>query len=93
MDVGIPPIVPSIGSILTGNCQAVIETDMPNARALNSVQSAHHGLVLWCPIDGGRTRLGFVFSPELQEKYGPDGVTQEVAMEVCSFHTLYESRT
>lgn len=65
---------------------------MPNPRALNSVQSAHHGLVLWCPIDGGRTRLGFVFSPELQAKYGPDGVTQEVAMEVRTSHPLSQRR-
>jgi len=31
---------------------------MPNARLLNSVQSATHGLVLFCPIDNGRTRIG-----------------------------------
>lgn len=53
---------------------------MPSPRALNSVQSASHGLVLFAPIDAGRTRIGFVFSKELQEKYGEDGVTHEVAM-------------
>lgn len=37
---------------------------MPDARLLNSVQSATHGLVLFCPIDNGRTRIGeLLFSP------------------------------
>ena len=53
---------------------------MPSPRTLNSVQSETHGLVLWCPIDGGRIRMGYVFSAELMEKYGEDGVTAEVAM-------------
>ena len=60
--------------------QALVETDMPSPRTLNSVQSETHGLVLWCPIDGGRIRMGYVFSAELTEKYGEDGVTAEVAM-------------
>lgn len=38
--------------------QAVLKTDMPNFRLLNLVQSATHGLVLFCPIDNGRTRIG-----------------------------------
>lgn len=61
--------------------QAIIETDMPSPRTLNSVQSDTHGLVLWCPIDSGRVRMGYVFSQALQEKYGESGVTGEVAME------------
>lgn len=53
---------------------------MPSPRTLNSVQSSTHGLVLWCPIDQGKIRIGYVFSMDLVEKYGEDGVTGEVAM-------------
>lgn len=60
--------------------QVLIKTDMPLCRQLNSVQSDNHGLVLFAPIDGGRTRIGYVFSKELQEKYGEEGITEEVAM-------------
>ena len=55
---------------------------MPSPRALNSIQSENHGLILFCPIDEGKTRIGYVFSKELQEKYGEDGVTLEVAKAV-----------
>ncbi|KAM0749233.1 hypothetical protein T439DRAFT_326968 [Meredithblackwellia eburnea MCA 4105] len=60
---------------------ALVETDMPSPRALNSVMSASHGLVLFCPIDEGRTRIGYVWNEELQKKYGPGGATLEVAKE------------
>lgn len=61
--------------------QALVKTNMPLCRQLNSVQSENHGLVLFAPIDSGRTRIGYVFSKELQEKYGEDGVvSEEVAM-------------
>ena len=66
---------------LSFSLQAIIETDMPSPRTLNSVQSDTHGLVLWCPIDSGRVRMGYVFNKSLQEKYGENGVTGEVAME------------
>lgn len=66
---------------LVFNFQAIVETDMPSPRTLNSVQSDTHGLVLWCPIDSGRVRMGYVFNQALQEKYGEGGVTGEVAME------------
>jgi phenol 2-monooxygenase len=64
--------------------QALIKTNMPSPRSLNSVQSADHGLLLWCPIDGGRTRIGYVFSEKLQQKWGTvDGqnVSEEAIME------------
>lgn len=64
--------------------QAVVKTNMPSPRSLNSVQSAEHGLLLWCPIDGGRTRIGYVFSEKLQEKWGTvdgEGVTEEAIKE------------
>lgn len=64
--------------------QALIKTNMPSPRSLNSVQSADHGLLLWCPIDGGRTRIGYVFSEKLQRKWGTvDGqnVSEEAIME------------
>ena len=54
---------------------------MPSPRCLNSVQSESHGLVLWCPIDDGKVRLGYVFNADLQKKYGEEGITAEVVME------------
>ncbi|KAJ3973047.1 FAD binding domain-containing protein [Lentinula raphanica] len=61
---------------------AMVKTDMPNFRCLNSIDSASHGQILWCPLDNGLTRIGYVFSAALIEKYGGvEGVTQEVAME------------
>lgn len=60
--------------------KASVKTNMPSPRTLNSVQSDTHGLVLWCPIDQGKIRIGYVFSQDLIDKYGEDGVTGEVAM-------------
>jgi phenol 2-monooxygenase len=60
---------------------ARVKTNMPNPRCLNSIDSKFHGQILWCPIDNGLTRIGYVFSQALLEKYGGiEGVTQEVAM-------------
>ncbi|KAJ7183205.1 FAD binding domain-containing protein [Mycena filopes] len=60
---------------------ARVKTNMPNPRWLNSIDSKFHGQILWCPIDNGFTRIGYVFSQELLEKYGGiDGVTKEVAV-------------
>ena len=64
--------------------QAMVKTNMPSPRSLNSVQSAEHGLLLWCPIDGGRTRIGYVFSEKLQQKWGTvdgEGVSEEAIEE------------
>ncbi|KAF7317091.1 Pentachlorophenol 4-monooxygenase [Mycena chlorophos] len=61
---------------------ARVQTNMPNPRCLNSIDSASHGQILWCPIDNGLTRIGYVFSQALLEKYGGvEGVTQDVAVE------------
>ncbi len=54
---------------------------MPFPRGLNSCLHPTHGVVLWCPIDNGRTRIGYVFGEALREKYGEDGLTKEVAMQ------------
>lgn len=67
---------------LLNSAQALVKTDMPSPRSLNSIQSKDHGLILFCPIDEGKTRIGYVFNKELQGKYGEDGVTVEVAKEV-----------
>lgn len=53
---------------------------MPSPRTLNSVQSDSHGLVLWCPIDEGKVRIGYVFNAELQKRYSEDQITAEVVM-------------
>jgi phenol 2-monooxygenase (NADPH) len=61
---------------------ARVKTNMPNPRSLNSIASRSHGQILWCPNDNGLTRIGYVFSQALLEKYGGvEGVTLEVAME------------
>ncbi|THU93620.1 FAD/NAD(P)-binding domain-containing protein [Dendrothele bispora CBS 962.96] len=61
---------------------AIVKTNMPSFRNLNSIDSASHGQILWCPNDNGLTRIGYVFSQKLLEKYGGEqGVTLEVAME------------
>ncbi|KAJ7116477.1 FAD binding domain-containing protein [Mycena epipterygia] len=60
---------------------ARVKTNMPNPRCLNSIDSKSHGQILWCPIDSGLVRIGYVFSQALLEKYGGvEGVTQEVAV-------------
>ncbi|KAJ6570113.1 FAD binding domain-containing protein [Mycena vulgaris] len=60
---------------------ARVKTNMPNPRCLNSIDSKFHGQILWCPIDNGLVRIGYVFSQALLEKYGGvEGVTQEVAV-------------
>ncbi|CAK5272934.1 unnamed protein product [Mycena citricolor] len=60
---------------------ARVKTNMPNPRCLNSIDSKEHGQILWCPIDSGLTRIGYVFSQALLEKYGGvEGVTQEIAV-------------
>ncbi|KAJ7638119.1 FAD binding domain-containing protein [Mycena rosella] len=60
---------------------ARVKTNMPNPRCLNSIDSKSHGQILWCPIDCGLVRIGYVFSQALLEKYGGvEGVTQEVAV-------------
>ncbi|KAJ7141764.1 FAD binding domain-containing protein [Mycena crocata] len=58
----------------------LVKTDLPSPRSLISIDSKSHGQVLWCPLDGGLTRIGYVFSQALLEKYGGvEGVTQQVA--------------
>ncbi|KAF7312058.1 Pentachlorophenol 4-monooxygenase [Mycena indigotica] len=60
---------------------ARVQTNMPNSRCLNSIDSPGHGQILWCPIDNGLTRIGYVFSQALLEKYGGvENVTQEIAV-------------
>lgn len=63
---------------------AKVKIDMPNSRYLNSIDSPTHGQLLWCPIDNGFTRIGYVFSDELAKKYGVnasgEGFTKEMAM-------------
>ncbi|KAK4055564.1 hypothetical protein OIV83_000110 [Microbotryomycetes sp. JL201] len=63
-----------------GKSLAVVHTNMPNERGLNSVQSPTHGLVLFAPIDAGTTRIGFFMPQHLADKCGNQGVTAEAAM-------------
>ncbi|KAJ7086172.1 FAD binding domain-containing protein [Mycena belliarum] len=77
--------IPFIGERTTHRwirMDARVKTNMPNPRCLNSIDSPFHGQILWCPIDNGLTRIGYVFSQALLEKYGGvEGVTQEVAVQ------------
>ncbi|KAJ7355331.1 FAD binding domain-containing protein [Mycena albidolilacea] len=60
----------------------VVKTTMPNPRCLCSIDSKSHGQILWVPLDNGVTRIGYVFSQELLEKYGGlEGVTEKVVEE------------
>ncbi|KAJ7751763.1 FAD binding domain-containing protein [Mycena maculata] len=74
--------IPFVGERTTNRfirIDALVKTDLPNCRSLNSIDSKSHGQILWCPLDGGFTRIGYVFSQALIEKYGGlEGVTQEV---------------
>ncbi|KAF9049222.1 hypothetical protein BDZ89DRAFT_941156 [Hymenopellis radicata] len=49
---------------------AHVKTNMPNPRCLNSIDSPTHGQILWCPNDNGLTRIGYVFSKDLLDRYG-----------------------
>ncbi|KAG7095492.1 hypothetical protein E1B28_006231 [Marasmius oreades] len=61
---------------------ARVRTNMPNSRCLNSVDSATHGQIVWCPIDNGLTRIGYVLSSALLERYGGvEAITQDIAVE------------
>ncbi|KAK8845282.1 hypothetical protein IAR55_005995 [Kwoniella newhampshirensis] len=76
--------IPFVGERTTSKwirMDALVKTNMPSPRTLNSVQSESHGLVLFCPIDEGKTRIGYVFSEALREKYGEENITVEVAKE------------
>ncbi|KAJ4490287.1 FAD binding domain-containing protein [Lentinula aciculospora] len=71
---------------------ARVKTDMPNPRCLNSIDSASHGQILWCPLDNGLTRIGYVFSASLIDQYGGvEGVTEEVAIAEAK-HALHPFR-
>lgn len=58
---------------------ALVKTDMPSPRTLNSLQTDSHGLVLWCPIDESKVRIGYVFSQALREKYN-NKIDEETVM-------------
>ncbi len=60
---------------------AKVKTNMPDADfGVSTVQSKTHGNVLWLKLDKDATRVGYVLSPALQEKY-KDSMTQEQAVE------------
>ncbi len=57
---------------------AHVKTNMPNPRCLNSIDSSTHGQILWCPNDNGLTRIGYVFSKDLLDRYGgEDKITKD----------------
>jgi phenol 2-monooxygenase (NADPH) len=49
----------------------VVKTNLPEARlGFGAIESPTHGQVLWVSLDHGATRIGYVLSPDLFEKYG-----------------------
>ncbi|KZT00377.1 uncharacterized protein LAESUDRAFT_732313 [Laetiporus sulphureus 93-53] len=60
---------------------AIVRTNMPESRRVGvSIESRHHGNVLWTPTDNGRTRIGFVCPDALYGEHG-ENVTAETVME------------
>ena len=60
----------------------IVVTDMPDSHeGMASLESPTHGNVLWANLDHGRTRVGFVLSPELLEKYGENPTLEELIAE------------
>jgi phenol 2-monooxygenase len=55
-------------------------TDMPDANIGSaSIETEHHGNVLWVRMDHDSYRIGYALSAELRAKY-PQGLTQEQAI-------------
>ncbi|KAI4118906.1 MAG: hypothetical protein LQ338_007343 [Usnochroma carphineum] len=61
---------------------AVVSTDMPDSRVGPvSIETEDHGNVLWAPMDHGRTRIGFPYTPRMRERYGSDPTQADIEFE------------
>ena len=59
---------------------AVIETDMPDARiGFGAIESPNHGNILVVALDHGRTRIGFALTQELYDTYG-ESISEDVVI-------------
>jgi hypothetical protein len=55
-------------------------TDMPDANiGFASIETEHHGNILWVKLDRDTHRVGFALTPALLAKY-PNGITQDEAL-------------
>ena len=82
----------------------VVKTDLPEARhGLGAIESSTHGHVVWVSLDHCATRIGYVLSTKLFERYGPLMSVEEAAHEAqkavapfkieferVDWHTVYE---
>lgn len=55
-------------------------TDMPDTNiGFASIETEHHGNILWVKLDRDTHRVGFALTPALLAKY-PNGITQDEAL-------------
>ncbi|CZR43832.1 related to 2-polyprenyl-6-methoxyphenol hydroxylase and related FAD-dependent oxidoreductases [Fusarium proliferatum ET1] len=58
-----------------------ISTDMPGeCLGFASIETEHHGNVLWVKLDGDAHRIGYALTPHLLAKY-PNGITETEAVQ------------
>ncbi|RSL70837.1 hypothetical protein CEP54_001534 [Fusarium duplospermum] len=61
-----------------------MSTDMPDANiGFASIETEHHGNILWVKLDRDAHRVGFALTPDLLAKY-PNGITQDEALKEAS---------
>lgn len=73
----------------------VVKTNIPEARVgFGAFETSTHGHVLWVALDNGATRIGYVLSAELYEKYGTkmstDDAVKEAIKAVATFELEFE---
>ncbi|KAI8718594.1 FAD-binding-3 domain-containing protein [Fusarium sp. LHS14.1] len=57
-----------------------MSTDIPDANiGLASIETEHHGNILWVKLDRDTHRVGFALTPSLLAKY-PNGITEDEAL-------------
>ncbi|KAK5173996.1 uncharacterized protein LTR77_001075 [Saxophila tyrrhenica] len=80
-----------------------VKTNMPDSRVgFGALESKTHGNVLFVALDHGATRIGYVLSPEMYERYGrkmskEDAIREakaavapfELEFETVEWHTVY----
>ncbi|KAK5119752.1 hypothetical protein LTR85_007328 [Meristemomyces frigidus] len=69
----------------------VVKTNVPESRiGFGAFESSTHGHVLWVALDNNVTRIGYVLSPELYEKYGTKMSAEDAAREAVKAIAPFE---
>ena len=73
----------------------IVKTNIPEARwGLGAIESSTHGHVVWVALDHGATRVGYVLSDELFQRYGTKMSVEDAAYEaqkaVAPFELKFE---